>query len=428
MSLSNPYDDKAYMGLQGSQTPLAVQNQVGSQQAAPPPPKASGSPYDGILNHVLGQPTAQASGPAGNIGDDSGGPGTDGSGGPPAYGGPPPAPTTGTPVAPRGRPSAPPPVYDATHTPPKPSDADMADPEKAATWYRQFTYVNPVFANITGADVNAYRSNPMGMSIGDWFIAGHRAGETQQQPPPTDTTTTPPPTNNLPGGTSQGGINTGGGIAPMLPPGAGGPPAASAPTDWNSILQQLQGMMNPQFQFESNQLNRNMNAQAALTGDMNSGGYGEVSGRANAQLSADQGNRLSGMLNTDWQNALARELQKYGIDVGSADSRYTADRGVDAAGLHASAATTAAAMGLQGTMAGLGQQETESKRQWDEYWGNLGLGARGQDYGFLSSLLGGMSQYSPESLNQGVLGGGNFPGYSYFPGVDWTKYFSLGKP
>lgn len=431
MSL-NPYDDKTYSGYQGSQTPLAVENQQGLQQpkAASTPP-AAGSPYEAILSHVIGsasQGAAAASMPA--VAQASSAIDTNGDAGGPSGPTNPSAPTAS--LETRGRASTPPPVYSATNPPPHPGDASMADANIAADYYRKFSYINPSFANISAADVEAYRVNPLGMTIGDWYLAGHRA-PAQAGVDPNGNPIPVPTTGGGGGGVSTGG-GGGGSISPTVTPGAPSPipkgqTGGSQPgsSDWQSILAQLQKMMNPQFDYESGQLNRHLNAQAALTGDLNSGGYGEVSGRANAQLSADQGNRLSTMLNTDWQNQLARELQKYGIDIGSADSRYSADRGVDAAGLHASAASAAAGMGLQGTLAGLAQQETESKRQWDEYWGNLGLGARGQDYDFLGRLLSGMGQYSPESLNGQALGG-PFPGYSYFPAVDWTKYFSSGKP
>jgi hypothetical protein len=178
---------------------------------------------------------------------------------------------------------------------------------------------------------------------------------------------------------------------------------AGGDTGYAGILSQLQQLMNPQFNFESDQLNRHMNAQAALTGDFASGGYGEVNGRANAQLAADQGNRVSGMLNTDWQNELDRILKQYGIDIGSADSRYGADAGVKAAGIGAGASRYAT-----------DQRNNEANNSY-----NLGLAGLGLDkYKFdnpdINRLLGYYMQMSPEQLAQFATGTPNFfPTFGY---------------
>lgn len=173
--------------------------------------------------------------------------------------------------------------------------------------------------------------------------------------------------------------------------------------------------MGGQFDYEQSQLNRRMNAQAAITGDINSGGYGEVSGRANAQLAADQGNRLSGYLNTDWQSALDRALQTYGIDTQAATGRYSADAGVAAASQGAGASMYAANLGFQEAQIRDATSRYQGNQQYDLGLAGLGLDKYKFDNPNINALLGYYLQMSPEQLAMFASNPQLFPGYAYRP-------------
>lgn len=72
-------------------------------------------------------------------------------------------------------------------------------------------------------------------------------------------------------------------------------------------------------------MNRQLMAQLAQTGGINSGGAQEAIGHANARLAADQGARLSNYLQQGSQSALDRALQLYSINT----SAGTAQKQID---------------------------------------------------------------------------------------------------
>lgn len=416
----NPMGDSAN-GYAGTVSPGALSNQAGS---SPSGGGSNSNPYAEILKFL---PRVSAIGQGGDPNPITPHvPNDPTSATPPAYGPStatlPPSETTPGQNPRGGHPSAPPPTYSATNPPPRPDGTD--DPAIAANWYRQFAYIDPSFGNITPNDVNAYRSNPQGMTFDKWYLAGNRAPATAGTDPngnpipaPTDPNSTPPAGTLPPTGT--GGGTPGGFGAPTpsaTPPVA---PKAPDPSGYAGILKQLQDLMGGQFSYEATQLNRRLNGQAAMLGDTASGGYQEVNARANTQLEADQGNRLSGYLNTDWQSSLDRALQEYGIDKNSSTALgvagINAGATMGAAGASAGASRYATDAALQEAMI----RDRTSRYQGDQSY-NLGLAGLGLDqYKFdnpsINALLGMYLQMSPEQLAQFASNPQLFPGYAYTP-------------
>lgn len=403
----NPTGDSGN-GYAGTVTPGAISNQINSSSGG-----ASNNPYADILKYL---PRARAASTP-SLGDSPYNPaaGSD--------------PVT-TPVVPtasalaataigRTRPSAPPQVYSDANPPPHPGP--NASLTEIGNYYRSFGYKNPAFSGIRDADIQAYWNDNKGMQFGDWYLAGNRApadGPTTVFDNPNPTPTTPPvvPTPVTPTPTPTPTAPTPSFGAPPAPA-ATPPPASGAPasSDYSGILAQLQKLMGGQFDYESTQLNRRMNAQGAISGDLNSGGFGEVSGRANAQLAADQGNRLSGYLNTDWQSSLDRALQEYGINTQAATGRYAADAGVSAAAQGAGASMYGANIGLQEAQLRDATSRYQGNQQYDLGLAGLGLDKYKFDNPNINALLGYYLQMSPEQLAQFASNPTLFPGYTYTP-------------
>lgn len=121
---------------------------------------------------------------------------------------------------------------------------------------------------------------------------------------------------------------------------------------------------------ERTDYSRAMNAQAALTGDSNSGGYGDVYSRGLSRLMGQESGQEAQFIQQANENTLNRNMELYGIKsnaqlqtflaknqdllerykaaLAEKGVEYSADRGVDAAALHAAAASAAAAAGLEG--------------------------------------------------------------------------------
>ncbi len=118
------------------------------------------------------------------------------------------------------------------------------------------------------------------------------------------------------------GAGSGGSGAAPAPTGGAGVPGANggsgngsgAQAQGQSIADQLRSLLQPEFSYEQEQLNRGLNANAAVTGDINSGGFGETVGRAQAQLAGNQGQRMSDYLATASENEKNRGVQREQID------------------------------------------------------------------------------------------------------------------
>lgn len=200
---------------------------------------------------------------------------------------------------------------------------------------------------------------------------------------------------------------------------------------YGDILSQLQGLLGPQFQYEQNQLNRNMNQQASVLGDLNAGGYRVENDAANSTLVDKQNSRLSDYLMTAQQSDMNRALQKYIADEQAATSRYGADQSLlgakAGAGAGVSAAQIAALASKYGIDANLllGNRRLDLEGQQNLNSYNLGLAGLGlQQYEFdnpsINALLSAYLNLSPEQMS--IIGAGlNFPSYGYQP--NYNPYY-----
>lgn len=339
---------------------------------------------------------------------------------------------------------------------PPPKPAGTEDPAVAARWYSQFNYRDSSLVNVTAADVNSYRTSGYQGDFLDWWQ--HGKPTPAQTPPPGNT---PPPLNptfggwidpalsqtqqqHRPGQSGTGpatGANTRGATPPPAPPlpteppppsnagaqsgaapppgtqppGATPPPATPPPsqsTSMDNITQlidlfnsgkgpqapPIEDQLNPIFARQRGLLADQMRADAAATGALHSGGFGESLGNALSNLSGQQSAALASQMGQEylaklqqntqltqlatqagmqkyvadinddlerfkvnsnddlqrWLNDKNNALAKYGIDKNDLLQRYqaelqlkgvqySADRSVDAAALHAAAAQAAAA-------------------------------------------------------------------------------------
>lgn len=128
-------------------------------------------------------------------------------------------------------------------------------------------------------------------------------------PPPVPPPTTPPPTTTTP---------PPGPTPPPTPPPFVPPPAPTTPTQptapgtYNDVVKAIHDRFAPGFAQQQSDLARQLNAQGALTGDINSGGYGATFGRSMADLVNQQGSQEAGFLQQANENALNRGVEVYG--------------------------------------------------------------------------------------------------------------------
>lgn len=320
------------------------------------------------------------------------------------------------PSDPRTRPSAPPPIYSDQNPPPHPGP--NATLTELGNYYRAFNYKNPAFGNIRDEDILAYQNrasaNPS-ETFGDWYLAGGRApvdpnplagtgmdgGPPGSIFPPATPPGTPPggdpgyvaprtETNNYqtvadqnaaalaaaqPGGTTTPPGATPPPVDPNTPPGTTTPGTTpGTPTGQADITDKVGKLYDPLFKQQQTELARTLRAQAALDGSIDSGGFNESLGRAESNLSANQGaqkvalteaaqNREQAMTIAVMQDATQRfgiktnddlqrwlndpnnnTLQKYGIDKNFLLEQYKANIGLQGAQLQASASYNAAAL------------------------------------------------------------------------------------
>ena len=251
---------------------------------------------------------------------------------------------------------------------------------------------------------------------------------------PTPPGSTPPASNPIgtPSAPFPGTPDPGAGTGTPGAPGSGGPRG----TD---ILSGTQALYGPMFRQQQDDLIRAIRAQQAITGESNSGGANESMGRALSNLSANQGAQLAGHVESAQQRAQQMALaemddatKRYGIDtnaslerwLNSADSNtlqrygidkndllqryqqelslkgamYSADRGVDAAALHAAASQAAAAASsgaammeiaskekMFGQQLGFNQQQQQQQNALD--WGKLQAGLyQGDQQAYMTTL------------------------------------------
>lgn len=138
-------------------------------------------------------------------------------------------------------------------------------------------------------------------------------------PAPVQFPTSPFGTGGTTSGGPSGGPANGTTTTPAPTATTSGLTAATSPSASNTDLAtQLRQLLNPEFQQEQSDLNRQLLATGAATGDINSGGFTATAGKQQARLAADQGQRLSDYLTQASEAQKNRQLQTYQIDSNTA--------------------------------------------------------------------------------------------------------------
>lgn len=135
----------------------------------------------------------------------------------------------------------------------------------------------------------------------------------------------PPGLEPVPGANPTPGVTRGGGSAPI---GKGTTTPGALPPSGDAVSQ-MRSLLGNQFGMERDDLARQMNAQAVLTGDVNAGTYNDAKfGRAQAQLVGEQGKRLTDAAVAANESGQQRMLQKYIAEMGNTteQQKIEADR------------------------------------------------------------------------------------------------------
>jgi hypothetical protein len=343
----------------------------------------------------------------------------------------------------------------ATGAPPKPPGTE--DPAIAAQWY---SWAIP---GITAKHVIDYRTSGFEGHIADWWRAGkpnvhaqnaqpdytppegfdwlgrpigmgQKPQNAQPSPAPQPQAPVPPPVAPAPPPPALPPAEVSTPLAPGTDAPAVGAPEYAKEQGFDDLVTSLQKMLNPSFQHGQDELARAARANAALTGQIDSGGFGTNLGKAQAGLAAEHSKYLSDSaiqvseadkerglkryaIDTDkflaklqddtarlgiktnaelerYISDQANQMQKYGIDkndlldrykadVAAKTGKYSADAGVRAASLGAAAQASAAASNAQASMygddqrfrLGLANVDTDRERNMMQYiLGIYGLG------------------------------------------------------
>ncbi len=173
---------------------------------------------------------------------------------------------------------------------------------------------------------NGYSSPGAGRSGDDTFLKWYQSAHAGQPGTPSGPPTTPP-------------------VAPPVlppapvnppPPNTAPPPVRQDPTNWKpttypgvpddkTLATILGGYLNPAYQQGQNDLGAQLRGQAALTGDSNSGGFGEVFGRSEGRLIADQNKDFADKLMAARTQEKDLAQQRYNTDVGAQTAHYQID-------------------------------------------------------------------------------------------------------
>jgi hypothetical protein len=192
--------------------------------------------------------------------------------------------------------------------------------------------------------------------------------------------------------------------APATPAANPAAPGVTAPQG-GSVQDMIHKLLSPLFQQQQGDLTRQMNANAAVTGDINAGGYsGTGPSSLNRQLSnlmAQQGAQEGGYLQTANEDALQRQLQLELGQLGLQGTKYSADQGLAGArygsAATASAAQTAANASMhnadQNYNLGLGNLDVSRENNLMNFMANM--------YGMTPQMLSALLAGSPESLLTG---------------------------
>jgi hypothetical protein len=228
---------------------------------------------------------------------------------------------------------------------------------------------------------DTYVFSPAGVPWGHGLdgTGGQGINPTPQAPPPnsTDANGVPlPPGYRAPSDPNATGPNGGPGTQPAPPGTPGAPPTLGGPNDWvvpktvgtgdptipveeneqkfiagggpdggkdfktpemkpewagefnpnaNDTFKRYEDLFNPMFQRQQDQFARKMRAQGALTGNIDSGGFGQDMAEGLAELGGQQSALLGDKISTAHEKALDRVLQKYVTDTGAKTAMHQID-------------------------------------------------------------------------------------------------------
>ena len=285
----------------------------------------------------------------------------------------------------------------------------MKDPEKAAAWYRKFQFLNPAYANISGATVTAYRTSGYPGDIKDWLANG---APTPAQNPPPDS------------GDTGGGVGGGGGSSWQFPPsttrdpnagprgevgvassvGSGATPGGSG--EMSDTLSYLKGLMNPMWQQQQEDYLRALSTSGANSGAINSGAYPMAQSRGLADLINQQQTGLAGWTYESSEAAKDRVLQKALAEISGQFGVQAATIGASTAGAGASAAADAS--------------KYASDIDWKKFITGLPYEDKWKGYDFQL----GQDKLSSEAWQYilGLMGGMTFPPAGLVPNFNPTGY------
>lgn len=233
---------------------------------------------------------------------------------------------------------------------PKPPGTE--NPAVAAQWYATFKG----FEGVTEGDVIAYRNSGFQGDFSEWYMKG--------RPSPAAPQPTPGPGG--PGSNYPGGAPTPGAIAPGQPgfgdkpkppvdPNAPPPATPTTPTTppyemtqsvddfgttkppgaldqgttWDEIVKKYGDMLNHAFERMQNQYARAARAQAALTGEINSGGFGANLNEGLSGLSAQQSALLGDFASKGYEAQKERELTQFVESMKDATARFGINTNAD---------------------------------------------------------------------------------------------------
>lgn len=233
---------------------------------------------------------------------------------------------------------------------------DMGPAANDPKWYEQWTGPNsgPLQAKYHNTSLdNAYSGGTGGAQVPpaappqklsyEQLWRQHQARQPQQAPPQGGPGGPAQPPAGQPGqgqpGSGQGGSGQPGGA------GWQSGPRGDYSEGSNGYLDNLQKQLSSYYANQRTEGERALRASAALTGMQNGGGFGDVLGDYHRDMSLTQGREgAQAMLGVN-ESQQERMLKNALARISSGDSRYAADRGVDAASLGASAQISAAQLG-----------------------------------------------------------------------------------
>lgn len=188
-------------------------------------------------------------------------------------------------------------------------------------------------------------------------------------------------------------------------PAAQTPAPAPGTPQAGSVQDMIHKMLAPLYQQQQGDLTRQLNANAAVTGDINSGGYtGSGPSSLSRQLSdlmAQQGSQESGYLQQANEDALQRALQLQLGQLSLQGTKYSADQGLQGARAAASATGNAAQIAANASMHNADQNYNLGLGNLDVSRENNLLNFMANMYGMTPQMLSALLASSPESLLSG---------------------------